>query len=56
MFYNMQIEFSSAALHSGQPTDNSLHKDINRMDVLKKEIAPRGKALVPSVQQQATKA
>jgi hypothetical protein len=56
MFYNMQIEFSSAALHSGQPTDNRLHKDINRMDVLKKEIAPRGKVLVPSVQQQATKA
>jgi hypothetical protein len=25
-------------------------------DVLKKKIAPRGKALVPSVQQQATKA
>src|ERR671923_1055398 len=56
MFYNMQIEFSSAALNSGQPTDNRLRKDINRMDVLKKEIAPRGKALVPSVEQQVTKA
>jgi hypothetical protein len=52
----MQTEFSSAALHGGQPTDKGSGRISIEWHVLKKEIAPRGKALMPLVQQQATKA